>query len=88
MGCDERGEVLKAESSVSRRLVGVREDGDVDEVEERLFGADIVLRRVCVAGTWRIVLLDSMFLILSRCKGYQGLRSPVAVVMVVGSCLF
>jgi hypothetical protein len=37
---------LKAESSVSRRLVGVREEEeeDVDEVEERLFGADIVLR--------------------------------------------
>lgn len=40
------GEALKVESSVSRRLVGVREEEeeDVDEVGERLFGADMVLR--------------------------------------------
>jgi hypothetical protein len=45
VGCEEGGEALKAESSVSRRLVGVREEEeDVDEVEERLFEADIVLR--------------------------------------------
>jgi hypothetical protein len=45
VGWEEAGEELKAESSVSRRLVGVREEEeDVDEVEERLFGADIVSR--------------------------------------------
>jgi hypothetical protein len=45
VGCKEAGEELKAESSVRRRLVGVREEEeDVDEVEERLFGADIVSR--------------------------------------------
>jgi len=46
VGCEEGEEALKAESSVSRRLVGVREEEeeDGDEVEERLFGADIVLR--------------------------------------------
>jgi hypothetical protein len=45
-GCEEGGEALKVESSVSRRLVGVREEEeeDVDEVGERLFGADMVLR--------------------------------------------
>jgi hypothetical protein len=47
VGCEEGGEALKVESSVSRRLVGVREEEeeeDVDEVGERLFGADMVLR--------------------------------------------
>jgi len=44
VGCEEAGEELKAESSVSRRFVGVREEEeDDDEVDERLFGADIVL---------------------------------------------
>lgn len=38
VGCEEGGEELKAESSVRRRLVGVREDEDEVEVgEERLF---------------------------------------------------
>lgn len=45
VGCEEGGVEAKAESSVSRRLVGVREEEeDVEEGEERLFGADIVLR--------------------------------------------
>ncbi len=44
VGCEEAGEELKAESSVSRRFVGVREEEeDVDEVDERLVGADITL---------------------------------------------
>ena len=43
VGCEEGGEALNAESSVSRRLVGVREEEeDVDEGEERLFGPDMV----------------------------------------------
>lgn len=57
VGCEEAGEELKAESSVRRRFVGVREDvDDVEEVGERLFGADIVLRSgwsdcVCCLGS-------------------------------------
>ena len=43
VGCEEAGEELKAESSVSRRFVGVREEEeDGDDVEERLFGTDMV----------------------------------------------
>jgi len=40
--CEEGGEELKAESSVRRRFVGVREEEEeVEVVDERLFGADI-----------------------------------------------
>lgn len=42
VGCEEGGEELKADNSVRRRLVGVREEEDEVEVgEERLF-ADMV----------------------------------------------
>jgi hypothetical protein len=39
VGCEEGGEELKAESSVRRRFVGVRDEAE--NVEE--FGADIIL---------------------------------------------
>jgi hypothetical protein len=45
VGWEEGGEELKAESSVRRRFVGVRDEAeDVEDVDERGFGADIILR--------------------------------------------
>lgn len=46
VGWEEAEEELKAESSVRRRFVGVREDEEeVGEVDERLFAADMIRGR-------------------------------------------
>ena len=66
VGCEEGGEELKAESSVRRRFVGVREEEDeVDVGEERLF-ADMVGEAGSSEGV--CVLLDSICLCLTETR--------------------